>query len=121
MPGITVNTNVKLSAEQQEALLKQLSKAVSEAIQKPEQYVMVAVNDSRPLIFAGTTDPCAMCQVTSIGNIDLEHNTKVSAAMADALNAVCGISKERYYCSFTDFARENMGFKGATFANLPTA
>lgn len=121
MPGITINTNVKLSAEQHEALLKRLSKSVSEAVAKPEEFIMIGINDGCALMFGGSTEPCAMCDSASIGKIDLEHNTKVSAVLADALHAICGISKDRYYCSFTDFTRENMGFHGATVANPPTA
>ena len=100
-------------------VLRALSAGVSEAIGKPEAYVAVDVS-SKMMLFAGTSEPAACCHLSSIGKIDLEHNSAVSTAVANAL-APLGIPSDRVYVGFTDFARENWGFRGATFANLPAS
>lgn len=44
MPLLKLETTVVLSGDKRKALLVSLSKAVSETIRKPEQYVMVTAS-----------------------------------------------------------------------------
>ena len=119
MPRLTIRVNVDRPREEMLALAQDLSKKLAELIGKPEQYIGIDIQTNQILCFSGdATAPCAFCQVTSIGNIDLEHNTAISAHLAGALEAAFGIAPNRYYCAFDDYERANMGWNGKTFANL---
>ena len=120
MPRLTIRVNVTKPRDELVAFSQELSQKLAELIGKPEQWIGIDVQTDQVLTFAGdATTPCAFCQVTSIGNIDLEHNTKISAHLAAALEAAFGVPATRYYCAFDDYERQNMGWNAHTFANLP--
>ena len=116
MPLITVDTNVALPPDTAAKCAKALSESLAAALGKPEAYVAVRLNPGACVLFGGTADPAAICAVSSIGAIDVDHNTAVSAAVADTLGQA-GIDSARIYITFTDVERANWGWKGKTFAN----
>ena len=65
--------------------------------------------------------PCALAEITSIGGINLENNTKLSEAFAAALQTHFGIPKERYFLTFRDISAENCGWGGKTFGLDPNS
>ena len=124
MPILEIRVNVDggKSAVELKALMQQIAQDFAPLIGKPLQYVQVSLQTNQLVSFGGDGDaPCAMCSVTSIGNIDLEHNTAVSAFLSATLAKEFGVSPTRYYCRFVDVPRDHVGFSGATFANLPAA
>jgi phenylpyruvate tautomerase len=122
MPRLLIRTNADAPRGDLTALALDLSKKLSELIEKPEQYIGIDIQTNQILAFGGDADtPCAFCSLTSIGNIDLEHNTKISAMVAHALTATFGVAATRYYLAFDDYERHNMGYNSHTFANQPAA
>mmetsp|Transcript_47046 Transcript_47046/g.75599 ORF Transcript_47046/g.75599 Transcript_47046/m.75599 type:complete len:101 (-) Transcript_47046:237-539(-) len=95
--------------------MKAASKLVANSLGKPESYVAVVVQDNLDIIWGGETGPAAMCQVVSLGSINLENNKKVSAGLCKMLKEF-GIEGTKVYIEFRDVARENMGYDGKTFA-----
>eukprot|EP00667_Euglena_gracilis_P029535 EG_transcript_39264 len=115
MPSLTVSVNVPLSPEQKKTFLLAASKAVAGALGKPESYVAVQITDGAALVFGGSDAPAALCQVVSLGAINLANNKKASASLAKLLEGF-GVDSDRCYVEFRDVAAANMGYNGATFA-----
>eukprot|EP00292_Cryptomonas_paramecium_P019304 CAMPEP_0113665610 /NCGR_PEP_ID=MMETSP0038_2-20120614/2400_1 /TAXON_ID=2898 /ORGANISM="Cryptomonas paramecium" /LENGTH=119 /DNA_ID=CAMNT_0000580981 /DNA_START=15 /DNA_END=374 /DNA_ORIENTATION=+ /assembly_acc=CAM_ASM_000170 len=118
MPILVVNTNVDLgSSDQKNALMTELSQAVAQALGKPQSYVAIQVIDKQAMMWGGSTDPCALCQVSSLGSINQSKNSAVSKKIAALFgNAPLGIPPNRIYIEFRDVPAANLGYDGATFA-----
>ncbi len=113
-PSLVLHTS-QLIADKPE-LLKKLSKAVAASLNKPEQYVAVAIHDGVAMCFGGSTDPCAVGCAYSIGAINLENNKALSASVSELLLAACDIPSDRIYINVFDVPRENCLWSGRTFA-----
>ncbi len=119
MPRLTIRTSAKLSDEVIAAASKQLSTDVAAALEKDEKWMMIEIVAGLHMRMAGDAEtPVAACEIVCIGHVDIEHNTAVSAAVAKVLETMMGVPKTRYYCTFNDYARENIGYNGVTFGNL---
>jgi len=114
-PSLVVTTNVVMDKGKKMEFMKAASKLISESLGKPESYVAIAVQDGVDIIWGGEASPAALCQVVSLGFINLENNKKVSAGVCDMLSDF-GIDGTKVYIEFRDVARENMGYNGKTFA-----
>ena len=88
-----------------------LSKAVADALGKPESYVCVDVTQSECLYFGGSKDPCAMIQIESIGGSSKEAISSATTAVAE----VAGIPSDRIFVTFTSIEGKNWGMAGNTF------
>lgn len=96
--------------------MKALSKAVSELTGKPEAYVMVSVSGGAPMCFAGTEAPCCFVELLSIGAIGgAAKNTAIAARVMAIATDKLGVDKSRTYMSFSDVARSDFAWNGATF------
>lgn len=113
-PSVVVRTNVKMGEKKMPFMLA-TSRATAEALSKPESYVAVCALDGLDIIFGGSDAPCALCSVVSIGAINLANNKALSAELCELLGEF-GIDGKRIYITFDDYARENLGYDGATFA-----
>jgi len=116
-PSLIVHTNVTTTdAEGKKKFMKAASQALAKCLSKPESYVAVCVLDGLDMIWAGEDTPCALCSVISLGGINLSNNSALSKEICAMLGEDFGIPDDRVYIAFTDVPRENMGYKGATFA-----
>ena len=59
--------------------------------------------------FGGTTDPCAVGCVYSIGQINQENNAAVTLAVSELLEKHGGVANNRIYINFFDVPRANCG------------
>jgi phenylpyruvate tautomerase len=100
MPLIEVQLSAKLSAEDQVALMTNLSKAVAGKLGKPESYMMVVLRPEAPLMMGARTDPAALVQVRSVGTITPTQAKEVAAAVSQSLAKVSGVDEDRVYCIF---------------------
>ena len=115
MPQLSLTTNVPVDAVVAADILKDCSRALARIIGKPESYVMVSLNGSVPTSFAGTEEPAAYGELMSIGGLGPGVNGKLSAALAEILEAKLSIGKNRFYVKFDDVQGYNLGFNGSTF------
>ena len=61
------------------------------------------------MMWGGSDEPCALCQVASLGAINLTNNKAVCKDICDMLSeAPFGIKPDRTYVEFRDVPRENM-------------
>src|SRR6476660_8798701 len=67
MPYLMIQTNLPLGKKAERAILKNASTLVAELLQKPESFVMIALQHDTPMLFAGSDDPVAFLELKSIG------------------------------------------------------
>ena len=115
-PSLILTTNVPLNDKG--GFVKSASAAVAACLSKPETYVAVCVTDGNGegMSFGGTTDPCAVGCVYSIGQINQENNGKLTAAISELLEKHGGVADNRIYINFFDVPRANCGWSSRTFA-----
>lgn len=91
MPMFTVNTNVP-RASVPEGLLSELTQQLAQATGKPAQYIAVHVVPDQLMTFSGSSDPCALCSLHSIGKIGGAQNRTYSKLL-------CGLLADRLHIS----------------------
>ncbi|CAL8990488.1 unnamed protein product, partial [Prunus brigantina] len=102
MPTLNLFTNLPVDAVVASDILKDATKAVSKIIGKPESYVMILLNGSVPMAFAGTEEPAAYGELISIGGIGPSVNGKLSSTIAEILETKLSIDSSRFYIKFYD-------------------
>ena len=114
MPYLSIQTNKSLDKSTQDALLQKASKLVSELLNKPETYVMVAITDSRPMMFSSTDENCAYLELKSIA---LPENScqDFSHALCSLICDEIAIEKSRIYIEFSNAQRHLWGWNSTTF------
>lgn len=114
MPYLMLQTNVSLDGTDKKALLQQLSSVAAEELGKPERYVMLAIEDNTPMLFAGSDAPLAFIEMKSIG-LPEAITADLSAALCKTVHEQLGIDKDRIYIEFADAPRKMWGWDGGTF------
>ena len=114
MPLLKLETTVALSESKQDVLLAGLSKLVVEGIGKPEQYVMVTIQQS-PMQMSGKPGDAAFADIRSIGGLSGDVPKRLSRKVCELLKEQLGISSDRVYINFTDVKAANWGWNGSTF------
>lgn len=114
MPYLKVNTNVSVSNEDSALLLTELSRLMATQIGKPESYVMVEIEGSRAMSFAGSTDPLAYLECKSIG-LPQDKTKTLSAALCQKLQESLSIPSGRIYIEFADAKAAYWGWNNSTF------
>tara|TARA_B100002052_G_C15576344_1_gene460172 strand:- start:114 stop:452 length:339 start_codon:yes stop_codon:yes gene_type:complete len=93
-------------------LLKELSSSLSEQTGKSEAYVMTLLETSVPMMFGGTSEPCAYIEIKSIGSL---NPPEMSANFCKLIEARTGIPSNRIYVEFADVQGSLWGWNGRTF------
>ncbi|XP_055015112.1 macrophage migration inhibitory factor isoform X6 [Boleophthalmus pectinirostris] len=114
MPMFIVNTNVA-GSEVTDTFLSEATQELAKEMSKPVQYIAVQVNPDQKMMFGNKGDPCALCSLTSIGQISGAQNKKYSKLLCGLLNKHLGIPAERIYINFVDMDAVNVGWNNKTF------
>ncbi|GFR16066.1 macrophage migration inhibitory factor [Trichonephila clavata] len=117
MPTLVLNTNVSKD-KIPEDFLQNTAKLVAEVLKKPISYVVVHVNPDQMMSWGGTSDPCAVGTLGSIGNLGTPQNVKISKVLFDHVKDNLGIKSDRMYITYVDLERANVGYMGTTFADM---
>jgi phenylpyruvate tautomerase len=115
MPLLRLETTVVLNEEKRKSLLSDLSCMVTETTGKPEQYVMVTMNQSS-ILMSGKPGDAAFVDVRGIGGLSSSINRQLSEKICHLLNQSLGVPSNRIYLNFTDVEASNWGWDGNTFA-----
>ena len=103
MPNLSINTSAILpDAVAKNALLTALSHAVASVMGKPEEYVMVTLTHSDVCFASNAGQPAAFCQLSSIGGLTNEVNTRLAAKVCELLGAHLHVPSDRVYIVFQD-------------------
>ncbi len=114
MPYLAFNTNVKLSDEQTERLLKALSAATAAGTGKPESIVQVQVTGSQNMYMASSCDPTCYIDFKAI-SLPEAIVKDLSASLCSVAERELGIAQKRVYISFSSFPGSMWGCNGCTF------
>lgn len=114
MPFLEMQTNVKLSDDKRDGLLKKASRAVAQQLGKPEGYMMVSLETERAMMFAGTSEPAAFMDLRAIG-LPAGKTEQLAAFLCDLAKTELGVAKERVYINFADVPANLWGWNGETF------
>ncbi len=112
MPYLSIITNKTITNKEQ--VIRDFSKKVAEMIGKPERYVMVSLQDTIAISFAGTNEACAYLEFKSIG-LPHDQTGVFSATLCQMIEETAGIAKDRIYIEFADAPRKMWGWNGSTF------
>lgn len=114
MPYLKIQTNKPIDTEATHALLSKASQIIAKQLGKPESYVMVAIEPSMPMLFAGSNAPLGYLELKSIG-LPQAKTVALSEALCNLMQEELGIAYERVYIEFADIERVMWGWKGGPF------
>jgi len=115
MPMCQVFTNVP-SAKVRDDVLTKLHEVFTDAIKKDKKWCVVHIVPDQKMVGHGrTSDPCALVNIMSIGNLGADENIRISGQIQGFLEEQLAISKERNYIRFDDAPAKEVGWNGSTF------
>lgn len=114
MPYLAIQTNLPLSKRAERAILKNASALVAERLEKPESFVMVAIDADTPMLFAGSDDPVAFLELKSVG-LPARRTKELCESLCQLIEGHLGIARDRVYVKFIDVKGSMWGWKGDTF------
>ena len=114
MPYLKLQTNKPLDPQAVPTIMHALSKGVSAALGKSENYIMIALESGKPMLFAGNDGPTAFVELKSLG-LPEDQTARFSETLCGLIEQETGISKERIYIEFAGPARHMWGWNGTTF------
>jgi phenylpyruvate tautomerase PptA (4-oxalocrotonate tautomerase family) len=114
MPYLLIKTNVTPADGALAPLLRKASQLAAQALGKPEDYVMVALEHGCPMLFAGSDAPLAYVELKSIG-LPKARTAELSALLSRLLHEELGITADRVYIEFASATGDLWGWNGATF------
>eukprot|EP00057_Strongylocentrotus_purpuratus_P001322 XP_001198138.2 PREDICTED: macrophage migration inhibitory factor [Strongylocentrotus purpuratus] len=115
MPALEIFTNVKEDSIPAD-FFPNLSSVFQKAIGKPEKFICIRLVPNQMMSFAGSTEPCAVANVRSIGNLGLEENKVITQIITAEMTKI-GVKADRMYVTFRDLARQDVGWNNTTFAS----
>ncbi|XP_017937380.2 macrophage migration inhibitory factor-like [Manacus vitellinus] len=80
------------------------------------QYIAVHIIPDQMMSFGGSTDPCALCSLYSIGKIGGQQNKTYTKMLCDLISKHLHVSADRVYINYFDMNAANVGWNGSTFA-----
>ncbi|KAI3472838.1 hypothetical protein Pfo_029967 [Paulownia fortunei] len=102
MPCLDISTNVNLHGIDTDSLFSDLTKAVSQIVGKPENFVMILVKGSVALTFGGNKEPAALAEIVSMGGINTEVKRKLIATIGSILQNKLSIPRTRFVLKVFD-------------------
>ena len=110
MPLLNISTNKEIQNE--EMLLSKSSDFIVSLLKKPENFVMVKLNDSLQMYFSGTNEPCCFIEIKSIGSLE---PSKMSKLICEFFSKELEISTERIYIFFQNVDSSMWAWNKRTF------
>lgn len=114
MPYLIIQTNLPLGKKAVRAIVKNASTLVAEQLEKPESFVMIALQPDTPMLFAGSDDPVAFLELKSVG-LPARKTKDLSESLCQLIEGHLGIPRDRVYVKFIDVKGAMWGWKGDTF------
>ena len=110
MPFLNISTNKKIKNEQD--LLAKSSYFISSTLNKPEKFLMVKLNDSSHMNFAGNNEPCCFVEIKSIGSL---KPSNISKSICEFFSKELQIPTERIFIFFQDVDSNMWAWNKQTF------
>ena len=114
MPYLNIQTNLPLTRRAERIVLRNASVLIATELGKPEEFVMLALQDNVHMLFAGNDEPVAFLELKAIG-LPVRRTKALCAKLCDLVERHLGIPSSRVYVKFIDVRRGMWGWKGDTF------
>lgn len=114
MPTLRILTNAEVPSAERKNLLERASETTAAMLGKPESYVMVSLEEGRPMLFAGSPAPAAYLELKSLGLPEAD-TPRYSRTLCDLVLETLNIPPERVYIEFANPPRHLFGWNGGTF------
>jgi phenylpyruvate tautomerase len=114
MPYLKIQTSKPMDAKASETFLKKASRLVAKELSKPEDYVMVVLEPSSAMVFAGNAAPAAFVDLRAIG-LPAKKTGDLSRVLCDLIESELGVAKDRVFINFADVSPNLWGWNGETF------
>ena len=114
MPLIRIQINLDIEPIRVSQLASDLTRQASIWLGKPEDYVQIIIESSVHIFFAGTAEPSAFVEVSSLG-FSAQTPDEISLALCTWLSTELSIPQDRVFIHFFDLPREHWGWNGKTF------
>ena len=113
MPFIDSRITVKITDSQKETIKSRLGEAVS-ILNKPEEYLMVGINDGYDLYFGGKKlEKGAYVEVSLFGNAPSASYNKLTGEICRILEETVGIPGKAVYVTYHGIS--DWGWNGSNF------
>ena len=112
MPYLEISTNTTIKNSKN--IAEKASKLTADILGKPENYVMVKIQDKQSLIFAGSDEPAAYIQLKSL-NLPENKTADYSSSLCSFINTELNIDTARIYIEFVNPERHLWGWDNRTF------
>lgn len=116
MPYICSEISKKIEEKTKEKLVKELAVILKEEAEKPEEYLMVKINDGSELWFGGEKRDIAYIGIKVLGRLTLPQKDLITDKITKLYEKECEIPGENIYITFEQISAENWGHNGKTFA-----
>ena len=116
MPLLTVTCSEALDRSAAQTILERLSRAVAEALGKPERYVAASFASTTSLIFAGSATPACIAELSNIGELTTSQTERMSRLLCTQLAEQLAVPADRIYVLFRIVEPQHWGHAGGTFA-----
>ena len=114
MPYINAKVSTKLTEEKFTEFKAALGKAIEAIPGKTEAYLMVCIEDSQKLWFAGDSKkPQAFIDVRILGRAKPEDYSRMTGVLCKICDEMLGISPDSVYVTYAEV--ENWGWNGKNF------
>lgn len=117
MPYLKIQTNLPLTRKARKVILKEASALVSHELEKPEGFVMVALEPDVAMLFGGSDDPVAFLELKAVG-LPVKKTKMLSKVLCELVEEHLGIASDRVYVKFIDVKHGMWGWQGDTFSAL---
>ncbi|XP_037090764.1 macrophage migration inhibitory factor-like [Pollicipes pollicipes] len=82
------------------------------------KYMTVIFRPNPRMMWAGTPEPCAVCRLTAIHNVNEEANRRFTEKVFKFMNDKLNLPGNRMYILFYSPAANHVGFTGRLFSDL---
>ncbi len=114
MPLLRLEIAAPVPNDKKDKLLKACSGIIARVTGKPENYVMVTLDECKACM-AGKPAAAAFGDVRGIGGLNQKVNAQLSSELCKLLKQELNVEPENVYLNFTDVPAQNWGWKGGTF------
>ena len=111
MPYIAVTTSKVLSDDQKDDLKSAIGEKISLIPGKSEAQLMVDIDDSHTMYFAGEKRKLAYIDVRCYGSTEFENKKALTEALFDAVEQHTGLHEDSIYLTYSEFS--NWGTRGS--------
>lgn len=114
MPLLTVTCSEPVERVAAQAVLERLSRAVSEALGKPERYLAASLS-SATSIFGGSHAPSCIAELSNIGELTPGQTERMSRLLCTLLAEALAVPADRIYVIFRIVEPHLWGNTSGTF------